>query len=179
MSWEPSTCLKEWITLHKYLSNWAMFPPPSTHSQEEEEGEHGVWIRLRSPWSLLPSSHMGQVGLQLVGSWDRAPQSWGSGAVGCQHSGLCQHFQPRALNSQDMQRPGPGGSMGIRRGLGLRRHHSFAESSSSWSCVHREPPGPEMSHNTFPPLRGLLIGERWTPYWIMFNLKNFWIMKRS
>ena len=35
--------------------------------------------------------------------------------------------------------------------------------------MHREPLGPEMSHNTFPPLRGLLIGERWTPHWIMFK----------
>ena len=65
------------------------------------------------------------------GSWDGAPQGWGSGAVGCQHSGLCQHFQPLALNSQDMQRPRPGGSMGARRGPWPQKGRSFAESSSS------------------------------------------------
>lgn len=97
---------------------------------------------------------------------------WGSSAAGASTQGYKGlHFRP-GLNSWDMQRPKPGGSVGVRRGPLAWPGVICLKSLSPLITVARVSlTGPEVSRNVLPPLRGLLIGNGGIPDWIvLFNV---------
>ena len=137
-----------------------MFSPPSTHGQEVEESEQGLWICSGSLWSLIPSFPRGA-------GWRAArrrgieplPHGWGGGAVGADtwgYEGL--PFSQWLRIPRTCRDPGLEEAWVSGEDLWLGRGHSFAESSPRGAVGTVSLPGPQMSQNTFLPLRGLFIG---------------------